>query len=62
MNKVVSFSLLVLGGVFVNAQQVNDSIKKSKEIDEVELFGEKKKQPSCLEAITRLPLKTRDQI
>ncbi|MBL1222088.1 TonB-dependent siderophore receptor [Chryseobacterium sp. L7] len=62
MNKVVSFSLLVLGGVFVNAQQVNDSIKKSKEIDEVELFGEKKKQPEGLEAITRLPLKTRDQI
>ncbi|KPE50433.1 TonB-dependent siderophore receptor [Chryseobacterium indologenes] len=62
MNKVVSFSLLVLGGVFANAQQVNDSIKKSKEIDEVELFGEKKKQPEGLEAITRLPLKTRDQI
>jgi iron complex outermembrane receptor protein len=62
MNKVVSFSLLVLGGIFVNAQQVNDSIKKSKEIDEVELFGEKKKQPVGLEAITRLPLKTRDQI
>lgn len=62
MNKVVSFSLLVLGGVFVNAQQVNDSIKKSKEIDEVELFGEKKKQPEGLEVITRLPLKTRDQI
>ncbi|WP_307271372.1 TonB-dependent siderophore receptor [Chryseobacterium sp. W4I1] len=62
MNKVVSFSLLVLGGAFVNAQQVNDSIKKSKEIDEVELFGEKKKQPVGLEAITRLPLKTRDQI
>lgn len=62
MNKVVSFSLLVLGGVFVNAQQVNDSIKKSKEIDEVELFGEKKKQPVGLEAITRLPLKPRDQI
>ncbi len=62
MNKVVSFSLLVLGGVFVNAQKVNDSIKKSKEIDEVELFGERKKQPQGLEAITRLPLKTRDQI
>ncbi|MEF9479775.1 hypothetical protein OWR28_20490 [Chryseobacterium sp. 1B4] len=42
MNKVVSFSLLVLGGVFVNAQKINDSIKKSKEIDEVELFGERK--------------------
>jgi len=62
MNKVVSFSLLVLGGVFVNAQKVNDSIKKSKDIEEVELFGERKKQPQGLDAITRLPLKTRDQI
>ncbi|MCJ7934419.1 MAG: TonB-dependent siderophore receptor [Chryseobacterium sp.] len=62
MNKVLSCSLLVLGGVFVNAQKVNDSIKKSKEIDEVELFGERKKPQEGLEAITRLPLKTRDQI
>ncbi|AKK74890.1 ferrichrome-iron receptor [Chryseobacterium gallinarum] len=61
MNKVVSFSLLVLGGVFVNAQKVNDSIKHKK-IEEIELFGDRKKQPEGLEAITRLPLKTRDQI
>lgn len=61
MNKVVSFSLLLLGGVLANAQKVNDSIKHKK-IEEVELFGERKKQPQGLEAITRLPLKTRDQI
>lgn len=61
MNKVVSFSLLLLGGVLANAQKTNDSIKHKK-IDEVELFGERKKQPEGLEAITRLPLKTRDQI
>ncbi|WP_238555153.1 TonB-dependent siderophore receptor [Chryseobacterium sp. P1-3] len=35
------------------------SIKK---IEEIELFGDRKKQPEGLEAITRLPLKTRDQI
>ncbi|MBV8324789.1 TonB-dependent siderophore receptor [Chryseobacterium sp.] len=61
MNKVVSFSLLLLGGVFANAQKANDSIKHKK-IEEVELFGDRKKQPEGLEAITRLPLKTRDQI
>ncbi|KPH11390.1 TonB-dependent siderophore receptor [Chryseobacterium sp. ERMR1:04] len=62
MNKIVSVSLLVLGGVFANAQQVNDSIKRESKIEEVELFGERKKQPEGLEAITRLPLKPRDQI
>lgn len=61
MNKVVSFSLLLLGGVLANAQKVNDSVKHKK-IEEVELFGEKKKQPQGLDAITRLPLKSRDQI
>lgn len=61
MNKVVSFSLLLLGGVLANAQKTNDSIKHKK-IEEVELFGERKKQPEGLEAITRLPLKPRDQI
>ena len=61
MNKVVSFSLLLLGGVLANAQKVNDSVKHKK-IEEVELFGDRKKQPEGLEAITRLPLKPRDQI
>lgn len=41
MNKVVSFSLLLLGGVLANAQKTNDSIKHKK-IEEVELFGERK--------------------
>lgn len=35
---------------------------KDKEIEQVELFGERNKKPQGLEVITRLPLKTRDQI
>ncbi|ASW74975.1 ferrichrome-iron receptor [Chryseobacterium piperi] len=62
MKKIVSFSLLALGGALANAQRVNDSIKKESKIEEIELFGERKQQPKGLEAITRLPLKTRDQI
>lgn len=63
MKKTVALSLVVLGIAFTNAQQVtNDTIKKETNIEEVELFGEKKKQPQGLDAITRLPLKTRDQI
>ena len=62
MKKTVSVSLIVLGAIFANAQQVNDTIRKESKIEEVELFGEKKKQPQGLDAITRLPLKTRDQI
>ena len=62
MKKTVAISLLVLGACLSQAQQVKDSIKKETGIDEVELFGEKKKQPQGLEAITRLPLKPRDQI
>ncbi|KMQ66187.1 ferrichrome-iron receptor [Chryseobacterium angstadtii] len=61
MNKAISFSLLVLGGVLASAQQKTDTIKHKK-IDDVELFGEKHKQPQGLETITRLPLKPRDQI
>ncbi|MFC0342782.1 TonB-dependent siderophore receptor [Epilithonimonas hispanica] len=62
MKKTLAVSSVVLGVIFANAQQVKDTLKKEKEIEEVELFGEKKKQPQGLEAITRLPLKTRDQI
>ncbi len=62
MRKTVAISLVVLG-VGMNAQQVvNDTIKKEGQIDEVELFGERNKQPEGLEVITRLPLKPRDQI
>ena len=63
MKKTVSVSLLILGVAFSKAQQkVNDTIRKETTIEEVELFGEKNKQPEGLEVITRLPLKPRDQI
>ncbi|SKB93667.1 iron complex outermembrane recepter protein [Soonwooa buanensis] len=63
MNKLVSVSILILAGAFANAQQAKkDTVKKETQIDEVELFGVAKKQPVGLEAITRMPLKTRDQI
>lgn len=61
MKKTISVSLLVLG-VFFSAQQKKDTLKKEVKIEEVELFGEKSKQPEGLEAITRMPLKPRDQI
>ncbi|WP_292008664.1 TonB-dependent siderophore receptor [Chryseobacterium sp.] len=62
MKKSISISLFVLGACAVNAQQRNDTIKKESKIEEVELFGERNKQPEGLEVITRLPLKPRDQI
>lgn len=63
MEKTVSVSLLILGVAFSKAQQkANDTIRKETTIEEVELFGERNKQPEGLEVITRLPLKPRDQI
>ncbi|WP_312075255.1 TonB-dependent siderophore receptor [Chryseobacterium sp.] len=62
MKRTVAISLVVLGTALVNAQQKNDTIRNEKTIEEVELFGERNKQPEGLEVITRLPLKTRDQI
>jgi len=63
MKKTVSVSLLILGVAFSKAQQkANDTIRKETTIEEVELFGEKNKQPEGLEVITRLPLKPRYQI
>lgn len=63
MKKTVSVSLLILGVAFSKAQQkANDTIRKETIIEEVELFGEKNKQPEGLEVITRLPLKPRYQI
>lgn len=64
MNKYITTSFFVLGGLMVNAQtKMTDTLSsKDKEIEQVELFGERKKQPEGLEVITRLPLKTRDQI
>ncbi|MDO5616983.1 MAG: TonB-dependent receptor plug domain-containing protein, partial [Cruoricaptor ignavus] len=61
--------LFLLGCSFANAQMNYenegvdfDTIKRSKQIEEVELFGELKKQPRKMEIITRMPLKPRDQI
>ncbi|MFT3920880.1 TonB-dependent siderophore receptor [Cloacibacterium sp.] len=62
MKKTIAVSLVVLGTVFANAQKKKDTVKREVKIDEVELFGEKNKQPEGLEVITRLPLKPRDQI
>lgn len=63
MYKLVSISMLSLPSLFVFAQQTKkDTLKNETNIEVVELFGVAKKQPVGLEAITRLPLKTRDQI
>ena len=64
MNKYITTSFFVLGGLIVNAQtKKTDTLSsKDKEIEQVELFGERNKKPQGLEVITRLPLKTRDQI
>jgi len=62
MKRTVVMCSVVLGVGVAHAQQKNDSIKKEQKIEEVELFGEKNKQPEGLEVITRLPLKPRDQI
>src|SRR5690606_41655324 len=61
MRRTVSISFIILGACFVDAQ-VSHNSPKIQQIEEVELFGEKNKQPEGLEVITRLPLKTRDQI
>ena len=60
MKQKITVSALVLSGFFVQAQQ--DSIKRTVHVEEVELFGERNKVQEGLEVITRLPLKTRDQI
>ncbi len=60
MKQKIAISGLILSGFFAQAQQ--DSIKQTGNIEEVELFGERNKQQEGLEVITRLPLKTRDQI
>ncbi len=64
MKKLTTISLLVLGAVTMQAQHENKTLDslKHKKIEEVELFGTAKTQPEGLEVITRLPLKTRDQI
>lgn len=62
MKRTVVMCSVVLGAGIAHAQHKNDTIRKEQKIEEVELFGEKNKQPEGLEVITRLPLKPRDQI
>lgn len=63
MKRSIVLSLVACGGFFASAQDTdNDTIRKTNAIEEVELFGERGKSPEKLEVITRLPLKTRDQI
>ncbi|MHA6696885.1 TonB-dependent siderophore receptor [Chryseobacterium sp. A301] len=52
----------VLGSMGIFAQQKKDSIPAVTQIEEVNLFGASAAQPEGLEMITRMPLKTRDQI
>ena len=64
MKNVLVPAAFLIGLISIKAQQTateRDSLKQA-EIDQVELFGVAKQQPVKLETITRLPLKTRDQI
>jgi len=64
MKNVLVPAAFLVGLISIKAQQTateRDSLKQA-EIDQVELFGVAKQQPVKLETITRLPLKTRDQI
>lgn len=62
MNRTITTVLALVLGITTSAQSKRDSIANESKIDGVELFGEKKIQPKGLEVITRLPLKTREQI
>ncbi|MFP7656966.1 hypothetical protein [Chryseobacterium proteolyticum] len=57
MKRTVSFSLVVLGIGFVSGQKVNDSIRKENTIEEVELFGERKKTTGRLRSHNKITLK-----
>ncbi|ACU08467.1 Ferrichrome-iron receptor [Flavobacteriaceae bacterium 3519-10] len=64
MKNILVPAAFLIGLISIKAQQTateRDSLKQA-EIDQVELFGVAKQQPVKLETITRLPLKTRDQI
>lgn len=62
MKKSIVVAILLAGMVGVDAQVKQDTILKTKEIEEVELFGEIGRKPKKLEIITRMPLAVRDQI
>lgn len=59
MKKSIITAMLLGGIMGINAQTKQDSIKN---IEEVELFGELRKQPQGLEIITRMPLQPKDQL
>lgn len=64
MKKIITPVFMLMSLAAMEAQETaaeRDSIKQT-EIDAVQLFGTVKQQPVKLETITRLPLKTRDQI
>lgn len=56
------FSIAMLSAYALSAQSAPKDIKTETTIDEVELFGVSSKTSEGLEVITRMPLKTRDQI
>lgn len=63
MKKSVVIALSAFGSFCAYAQDSDaDTIRRTNTIEEVELFGERGKNPEKLEVITRLPLKTREQI
>lgn len=62
MNKLIIGAFALSGIVHINAQVKKDSINKVSDIEEIELFGESKKQPKGLEIITRLPLSPQVQV
>jgi len=59
MNRYVITLFLITGIVATNAQVKREN---TREIEAVELFGDRNKQPDGLELITRLPIKPRDQV
>jgi len=62
MKKIIIGVALLAGFVNINAQTAKKDSLKEKQIEEVELFGERGKQNKGIEVITRIPLKIRDQI
>ena len=48
MNKLIIGAFALSGIVHINAQVKKDSINKVSDIEEIELFGESKKQPKGL--------------
>lgn len=63
MKKVVIGAFFLTGLINAQTKTERDSLEQvSTTIEEIELFGERGKQPKKLEIITRIPLKPKDQI